>query len=302
MSYIVFDLDQTLADISIVCYFLMSLTVKSLIKEKHPFLMPYFSDDLNTKLSIAYERFVDRVVREEQSDQPLGILRPGILAVMRKIARMRPIIKGVAIYSNNRYLPSLHFIRDIIHRSIGIPIIGPCIHWNHSCRFLDQYTSPHNTKSWDTLQTILITHGAPENITTENVFFFDDQQHPSLQEALQNNYYKVPEYKTYNSFDRIAQIYVECLEEARVNGYELYGYLTDVWEEEIIHLDATAFTMTDLLHLIRKVTPNSSNCTTCSKNGIRIMKQALEDIMIQHNVTHGSVRRTRRNRRHTLKK
>jgi SHS2 domain-containing protein len=260
------------------------------------------SEKLDTTLGIAYDRFVERIVREEQSDQPIGILRPGILGIMRKIIRMRPIIKGVAIYSNNRYLPSLHFIRDIIHRSIGTPVIGPCIHWNHSCRSFDQSTSPHNTKSWDTLHTILVSHGAPENITAENVFFFDDQQHPSLQEALQFNYYKVPEYTTHNSFERIAAIYTECLEEAQVNIYELYGYLTDVLEEEMIHLDATTFKMADLLNVFRKVSRVSSDCTSCSKKGIRIMKDALEDITIKYKVTHGSLRRTRRNRRHTLKK
>jgi len=302
MSYIVFDLDQTLADISIVCYFLMSLTLQDLIRDKQPYLIAYFSNKLNTQLRSAYNRFVDRIAREEQSDQPIGILRPGILGIMRKIIRMRPIIKGVAIYSNNRYLPSLHFIRDIIHRSIGTPVIGPCIHWNHSCRSFDQYMSPHNTKSWGTLHTILVSHGAPENITAENVFFFDDQRHPSLQEDLQNHYYKVPEYKTHDSFERIARIYTECLEEEQINIYELYGYITDIWEEEMIHQDGTTFTMTDLLSLIRKVTHIPSDCIPCSKRGISIMKDALEDITIQYKVTHGSLRRTRRNRRHTLKK
>jgi len=300
MSYVVFDLDQTLADISVVFYFLMSLTIKAVIKEKQPYMLPYFSEELQERLMLAYYRFVERIAVEEKSEHPLGILRPGILGIMRKIKKMYKIIKSVTIYSNNQYLPSLIFIQDLIHCSIGEPIIQTCIHWNHPCRAFDHYTSPRITKTWDTLKHILVEQGAPADLKPEQVFFFDDQEHPTLHESLQNHYYKVPEYQSPDSFDRIALIYADCLEEAKVNIYDLYGYLTDVLEEEMIYQDVSKFTMTDLIDLLRKMTRITPWLNI--GNGIRVMKSALQDIKIHHQVIHHHKIYTRKNRRHTIKK
>jgi hypothetical protein len=104
---------------------------------------------------------------------------------------MKSAIKGVVIYSNNRYLPSLVLTQDIIHRAIGHPIIDSCIHWHHQCRQSDHETQPSITKSWGTLKAVLIDQGAPLDLSPDRVLFFDDQDHVQLQSALQTNYYVV---------------------------------------------------------------------------------------------------------------
>lgn len=289
MSYVVFDLDQTLADVRTVSYFLVSFTLKSYIVENKPYLTDYFTDELDDQLARAYAIFVERIAREEQSAQPLGILRPGILEIMKQISTMESIVKGVAIYSNNQYLPNLRFVRDIIHHSIGKPIIGSCIHWGHPYRSNDRMSSM--TKTWITLQAILIDQGAPHTLTGDRVFFFDDQNHPQLRVEL--HYYQVPEYYSDRTLDRIAAIYLTSLEEAKVNSYALYLHLTDVLDEETQCRDPSAFRTHDLIDLIYTATHLNVHprAPLQDDRGIRIMKRALNDIRIQDRAIRGTTRR-----------
>lgn len=302
MRYVAFDLDQTLADVTSVHLFLLSLTMRYYLEEHKPYMVAYFPADLEEQLKRAYELFVTRVAAIEMSAHPLGIIRPGILRIMRQIHKMKSTIKDVIIYSNNRYLPSLVFVQDIIHRAIGHPIIGPCIHWHHPCRVSDHETQPSITKSWGTLKAILIDRGAPLDLSPDRVLFFDDQDHSNLQSALQTNYYKVPIYQTRNEFDRIAAIYTRCLEEAKVNTYYVYLYIAEVMDEKSTPADPSRFVISDLIHLIRKGSEHSYPTERSYDHGIRIMRHALQDTMIQDQVLRGEKRRTHRNHRHTIKK
>jgi hypothetical protein len=56
--------------------------------------------------------FVKRVVEEENSNTPLGILRPGILPIMEKLhsLKKRGKLTSIIIYSNNKCLPCLEFV------------------------------------------------------------------------------------------------------------------------------------------------------------------------------------------------
>ena len=303
MGYVVFDLDQTLADISSVYLFLLTLTMYHYIEEDKPYMLSYFSDELKSQLEKAYELFVNRITKEEMSEHPLGILRPRILGIMRQINKMKSIIHSVTIYSNNRYLPSLLLVRDIIHRAIGNPIIDSCIHWNHPSRISDHETQPYITKSWGTLKSILIDQGAPLDLSPDHVLFFDDQDHIQLQTSLQVHYYKVPMYKTRDTFDRIAAIYISCIEEVNVNIYSIYLYLSEIMDEKMTHLDPSHFVISDLIRLIQKGSINTYPTEHCPIDyGIRIMKDALQDIMIQDRVMRGAKRCSRRKHRHTIKK
>lgn len=302
MSYVVFDLDQTLADMTSVHLFLLTLTIRHYIEENKPYMLAYFPDELGKQLEKAYELFVSRITIEEMSENPLGIIRPGILKIMRQINKMKSIIRGVTIYSNNRYLPTLLLTRDIIHRAIGHPIIGSCIHWHHPSRISDHETQQYITKSWGTLKAILIDQGAPLDLSPDHVLFFDDQDHIQLQSALQTHYYKVPIYRTSDTFDRIATIYKSCMEEANVNMYMVYLYLMEIMDEEMTHRDPSHFVANDLIRLIKKGSEHICPMEHKYDHGIRIMKDALQDMMIQERVIRGGKRRTRRNHRRTIKK
>lgn len=302
MRYVAFDLDQTLADVTLVHLFLLSLTIKTYLEEHKPYMVAYFPNELEEQLKQAYQLFVHYLVMEERSPHPLGIIRPGMFGIMRQIHRMKSAIKGVVIYSNNRYLPSLVLAQDIIHRAIGHPIIDSCIHWHHPCRQSDHETQPSITKSWGTLKAILINQGAPLDLSPDRVLFFDDQDHIQLQSALQTNYYKVPIYQTHDSFDRISAIYIKCLEEAKVNMYYVYLYLAEIMEEKSTPVDPSRFVSSDLIRLIQKGTEQHYPPMRTYDHGIRIIRHAIQDMMIQEHVIRGGKRRTHRNHRHTIKK
>jgi hypothetical protein len=302
MRYVAFDLDQTLADVTSVHLFLLTLTMRCYLEETRPYMVAYFPEELEEQLKRAYQLFVSRLAIEEKSARPLGIVRPGMIGIMRQIDKMKSTIKGVIIYSNNRYLPSLVLARDIIHRAIGNPIIDQCIHWNHPSRVSDHETQPSITKSWGTLKAILIDQGAPLDLSPDRVLFFDDQDHGNLQSALQTNYYKVPVYKTCDVFDRIATIYMNCMNEAKVNMYSMYLYLAEIMNEESTPIDPSRFVTGDLIRLIRKGTDQNYPTEHKYDHGIRMMKHAIQDMMIQDQILRGGKRRTRRNHRHTIKK
>jgi hypothetical protein len=276
--------------------------MRTYLEEHKPYMVAYFPEELEEQLKKAYQLFVHRLAIEEKSARPLGIVRPGIIGIMRQIDKMKSAIKGVVIYSNNRYLPSLVLVQDIIHCAIGHPIIGSCIHWYHPCRQSDHETQPSITKSWGTLKAVLIDQGAPLDLSPDRVLFFDDQDHAQLQSSLQTNYYKVPIYQTHHSFDRIAAIYMKCLEEAKVNMYYVYLYLSEIMYESSTPIDPSRFVTSDLLHLIRKGTEYTYPTERPYDHGIRIMRHAIQDMMIQEHVIRGGKRRTHRNHRHTIKK
>lgn len=302
MRYVAFDLDQTLADVTSVHLFLISLTLRTYLEEHKPYMIAYFPEDLDEQLKKAYQLFVHCLAVEEKSSRPLGIIRPGMIGIMRQIDKMKSTIKDVVIYSNNRYLPSLVLVQDIIHRVIRNPIIGRCIHWHHPCRVSDHETQPSITKSWGTLKAVLIDQGAPLDLSPDRVLFFDDQDHTNLQSALQNNYYRVPIYQIHDSFDRIAAIYIRCLEEAKVNMYYMYLYLAEIMEEKSTPIDPSRFVSSDLIGLIRKGSATSYPKERTYDHGVRIMRHAIQDMMIQEQATRGGKRRTHRNHRHTIKR
>ena len=302
MRYVAFDLDQTLADVTSIHLFLLSLTIRTYLEEHKPYMVAYFPSELDEQLKRAYQLFVHCLAKEERSSRPLGIVRPGMIGIMRQIDKMKSAIKGVVIYSNNRYLPSLVLVQDIIHRVIGHPIIGSCIHWHHPCRQSDHETQPSITKSWGTLKAVLIDQGAPLDLSPDRVLFFDDQDHTELQSALQNNYYKVPIYQIHDSFDRISSIYISCMEEAKVNMYYVYLYLAEIMEEKSTPVGPSQFVTSDLVGLIRKGTDYHYPMERTYDHGVRIMRHAIQDMMIQEHVIRGGKRRTHRNHRHTIKK
>jgi hypothetical protein len=231
--YFIFDMDETLAELYSVYYFIASLRLKGTLEWVNKDEANNITESLNTSLNKAYNNFVEDILSEETSNEPLGILRPGILDVMKRLydLQKKGLVKHVLIYSNNGHLQSLEFIRDLIHKHLGTnKLIGECIHWNHHMRDEDRVLGVAN-KTWNVIKNIMVNGlcNAPSDLRPDNVFFFDDLDHIDLQRALGRNYYKVPAYNFKASFDRIAEIYKEAILSSDVDIDEFIEYIMDIF-------------------------------------------------------------------------
>jgi len=221
MSYFVFDMDETLAEMYTVYYFLASLKLKETIDKTDS-----ISEALEQSLKKAYKCFIIKILNAELASPPLGILRPGILSIMSSIANLynAGLIKGVVIYSNNGHLESLEFIRDLIHTYVGSDsLIKDCIHWEHPMRNEERIVDGPN-KTWPVLKNIMVNGvcGAPLTLEPAQVHFFDDLEHKNLQDALGVNYHKVTPYERKASFDQVANIYIKCVKDVDFNEFVPY--------------------------------------------------------------------------------
>jgi len=280
--YVVFDMDQTIADINQVYFFIVSLTMKEYTRSYCPYLLDFFPNEIEASMRRAYELFVIRVAEAESSSNPIGILRPGMIDIIKQIDS-HPDINGVAIYSNNPYEPNVHFIRDLIHQIMTKPIIDPCIHWGHPMREIDHQLRSYVTKTWVTLRSIMIKHGAPINLEPEHVIFFDDQSHHSLEITLEDNYYKVPEYYAKNQNERIRSIYISCIEDTQIDLYTHFMYYVEMMRMEHVFAytpdSVESKDMGDLIvYMIDKHISPVTSIDTVVQDGINIMKEAIERI------------------------
>ena len=230
MSYFIFDMDETLAELYSVYYFIASLRLQQTISEYNRGL--FLNKKFHNSLIKAYDLFLAKVLEEETSSKPLGILRPGILGVMKELDKLRKqgLIHHVVIYSNNGHLGSLEFIRDLIHLHLGNnKLVGDCIHLDHPMRKAERVGRSSN-KTWDVLRAIIMEGpcGGPRNLEVNRVFFFDDLLHGDLKKNLGDNYFRVPAYDFKASVDRLALIYKEAIMEAGVDLEEFnreVGYI-----------------------------------------------------------------------------
>lgn len=218
MVYFIFDLDETLAELYSVYYFATSLRLESGALDK------------------AYKYFVEDILLTEISDEPLGILRLGILGIMKKLKNLQKVgkIKNVLIYSNNGDIKSLEFIKDLIHQHVGGGLIKECIHRNHHMRDNERVNAPHLiNKTWSVLRNIMINGNtkAATNLIASDVYFFDDLDHPDLRKKLGINYYKVPSYNFKASVDRIGEIYKNAIYKANIKGAKLKKFVNIILDE-----------------------------------------------------------------------
>jgi hypothetical protein len=216
MAYFVFDMDETLGNLYSVHYFLCDLRRETMLDDMKP---P--SEGLKGVLDAAYQLFVAKVATKEALPERLGVLRPGILHIMRLLneAKQTGAIKGVAIYSNNASLGALHFIRDVIHAHIGTSdLICDCIHWGHEAREYERGASQGSArKTWDVLKSVLMSGpcNAAETLNPKDVYFVDDQLHPDLKLSLpMHHYIQVRPYEFKAPYETLAQLYKESLEES----------------------------------------------------------------------------------------
>lgn len=271
MSYIVFDLDETLAELYPTFYFVASL------RPELPHTLP---DDFKEQLAEAYKLFTMKVLAQELSPTaPLGVLRPGILSVFEMIQRLKSSgqVKGVVIYSNNGHLESLEFIRDLIHKHLGTTdLILECIHWGHTLREEERgRTQGSAHKTWKVLSTILKGPivGAPDDLQPEAVYFFDDMSHQDLKKHLEGNYTQVPSYTFKASVDTLSHIFTETIDEANVNKEKLVAIVSEMIGEHLKSYDS-------VLTQFKQRTRDTSKTPASPQEdrGIQMMKQVLRTI------------------------
>jgi len=270
MSYFVFDMDETLAELYSVYYFLDSL------KTENPNLPGGLADSLEK----AYTIFTDMVYQAEVSTPPLGILRPGILDIMSDLHRLQESgkVKCVVIYSNNGHLPCLEFIRDLIHRHIrSNTLIKDCIHRNHPAR--QNEIRNRNTKTWEVLKSIIVNGpcNASPNLDPKAVHFFDDLEHHDLRLILGNNYHKVPAYEFKASFERLEEMYKMSLLLGEVDTDLLYNYLYP--QQYIGHKTAN-----DIVNSFRENTHGTETQKAQQKQNDRGIKQMKNTINMIQNI------------------
>jgi len=278
MYYFVFDLDQTLAELYSMYYFIASLKLSESIIEYNCSLPP-IPERMKHQLKYAYSLFLKGILNEEVSERPLGILRPGILDVMVELYLLKVdgILNNVLIYSNNRHLESLEFIRDLIHEHIGhYDLIRECIHWNHPMRDDDRISYQGlYTKTWPVLKNIMIEGHcqAPSSLQASQVHFFDDLEHMQLKSELRENYHMIDPYRFRASFKRISDIYREAIQEAHINMMDYMEYVVPLFatSEDIIPFDNPLESMIELFRNKTGQTANESSIPPFWNTGVNTM-------------------------------
>jgi hypothetical protein len=309
MSYVVFDLDETIAQLYSVYYFIVSLKLKEHAGENRAYILSFFPENLMEEQERAYRLFVRRILEEETSATPLGILRPGILEIMKKLNKLKRKgkVAHVILYSNNGHLQSLEFVRDLIQLHVGNnKLITECIHRTHPLRAEE---SNWMMKSWNTLRHILMYGSCHvlENISPANVYFFDDLNHTDLQTHLAEQYYQVPAYRFRASFERISNIYIKVIEDAKVDISMLLVNVMDLMyaENQSIFLNPQNMNLQQLMGLFAETildTAKPSDLPPPPDRGYQMMTDVLEEIKNQHFKMGKLRRRTHKRRRITIRK
>jgi hypothetical protein len=291
MSYVIFDLDQTLANITSVYFFITSLQIHKFLSEQKIEISMEDQIDLDIlipQLNKAYKLFVERVALEESSINPLGIIRPGILSIMKEINELKNkgSIKSVIIYSNNGCYYCLEFIRDIIQEYVkSSRLFNELIHWNHVIRNKEKSLySGFISKTWDTMKDIISMNHNEGNIKTSEVYFFDDLEHVDLQNHLERHYYKVPAYQFNASFERLANIYRNVVYDSSINTYKLMRLLLYVFPNNNVFLfDFHKLPLENIINQFKVSTektvgPNDKPLAGSFDYGIIQMKDAIKEI------------------------
>lgn len=214
MAYIGFDLDETLGRFSVAHYSSLFLLPSEGIYQspysglygspKIPEPMP-ISGNLRAKIQSAFDLFVDCLVKKEKQPQPLGLIRPVMIPIVRRLyeLKQRGDVKAVVIYSNNGNLALLHLAAKMLEKLADAPgLFCNFIHWYHPSRGSEAvYRRPGEaTKTLPTLLKAFRSEGClpkDEMIDVNKVYFFDDlyPPHANLRNNLQERYFQIAPYK-----------------------------------------------------------------------------------------------------------
>lgn len=236
MAYIGFDLDETLGSFSageVYMYFVYpECLYRGQLLGRKPF-QP--SEELNELLTKFLNLFAICLADKEPG---LGILRPGIQDIMKRIAQARGEgqVKNVAIYSNNGNLGLLVLAAKMIEYLIEKP--------DFFCNYVDWYNPIRSseiqvgnpgaaTKSVAVLKQIFADSkcGSVRDIDTKDLFFFDDLVHKNINDAIgPTHYFNVNPYKRAASYDIISECFQDAMERSGIKeSSEYLDYIAPVF-------------------------------------------------------------------------
>lgn len=213
VSYLAFDLDSTLVNLTTPVWATLCIFKQfSTAKWRKNMTLINQTDNYEWENARAYETFVKKIAQQEMSSQPLGILRPGIIKVMKEVAKRRQngSCKGVIMYTNNSNEASVNFSRDLLEYTAKAKIFDDCIYVHHPLR-AKRAVYPDMIKTWAVLKDLLVESvGAPHTLLPKEVLFYDDQPHVNLISALGVNYIQVTPYNFSPRKNRIIDISMEA--------------------------------------------------------------------------------------------
>lgn len=217
--WFVFDLDETLTHMNpyfcLICsFFLRDIAINA----GRPNLAKNVPASLGDRVQEAYDLFVQRCAEAELSGEPLGILRPGIVNLFRKIGQLKDagVAGGAFIYSNNGTKRVLQFVADVLHSAVGRnDLICDNVHLRDARR------GPEVRSRVKQIATILsILQSAPCSAsvvpTADDIFFFDDTIHPDIRAAIGDKYIQVSPYSYQVDAGKMGDIYIQCLRDVGI--------------------------------------------------------------------------------------
>lgn len=223
-----------------------------------------------------YDELVRRMAIREKGATPIGMFRPGIFDVMRRVAKLKRsgAVQGVFIYTNNGSLELAEFVRDVIHRVVRYAVFDDVIHFYHPLRVAGANGKTPNQKTWFELHKLLVAGrvGAPAGVQPSEVLFFDDQEHTDLMSALGANYIRVPEYTYVAPIRPVIDVFTSSFADYVIPGEDIFEYVgyhgtLDNYIQRL-QRDAATASATD-------ASAASATATPASDNGSAIMVRAV---------------------------
>lgn len=240
MAFVGFDLDETLGRFAVPdghLYFLMPEALYTTqFRPYAPFHIP--SEELKRKLQAAFDTFAVCLADKEPE---LGMLRPGILEIVKKIAQLKEEgrVKGIVVYSNNGNLAALLLATKMIEHKLEKPGLF-CNHidwWNPIRNGKNQKGKPGKAKKTArVLQESFVGRCGDiesyEDVPLEKLFFFDDLNppHPDLYRHIgADRYFKVNPYKKDASLEEVQSCFDQALQsEGLLQDQEYLTYITKI--------------------------------------------------------------------------
>lgn len=254
MAFVGFDLDETLGTFIGPDPFLHFL-------EPQKFSTNIISERLSIKLNIAFNWFAKALLSMEPS---LGILRPGIIDICRKLLKLKNkgIIKSIIIYSNNGNTSCLRLAARMIEIALHVPegsFFCNRVHWNHQLRLRkvnnsvkennpqhsfwlkDSYYEIKTDRPGVGVKSIHVLKDAFRTgscnidskyiINNSDILFFDDLIHPNIYNAIgREHYFNVNRYSIPYNFEIIMKCFTAVMNKNNdlFNDSEYISYIKNI--------------------------------------------------------------------------
>lgn len=204
MAFIGFDLDETLGRFytpyGYVSFLMPQAIYYGTMKGLEPFAP---SKDLENRLQKAFQAFSECLAEKEPR---LGILRPGILEILKRFAELKSEgrVKALSVYSNNGNLGCLRLATTMIEYLLNYPGLF-CNHIDLFSPIRSGEVNPKDlisaVKTVRTLRASFLDTrcGKIDDLTSvpvEHLYFFDDRWHPQIGDSIEaSHYFKVNPYR-----------------------------------------------------------------------------------------------------------